>query len=133
MIEKLFKFYRKLPLLDPPKIFISASLNPKVRRVVAYYKQNVMVRSSHRRCSVKNGSSSKFRKFYRKIPVLESLFRKVAGLQACTFIKKRLQHGFFSVKFAKFLRTPHLRTYVCDCLCMVMRISVKLRTFEYLT
>ena len=119
MIEKLFKFYRKLKLLHPPKIFISASLNPKVRRVVAYYKQNVMVRSSHRRCSVKNGVLQNFANF--------------TGLQACTFIKKRLQHGFFSVKFAKFLRTPHLRTYVCDCLCMVMSISVKLRTFEYLT
>ena len=35
-----------------------------------------------------------------KTPVLESLFDKVAGLKACKFIKKRLQHKC-SVKFAK--------------------------------
>ena len=33
-------------------------------------------------------------------------FNKVAGPQNCNFIKKRLQHRFFPVKFAKFLRTP---------------------------
>ena len=36
----------------------------------------------------------------------ESLFNKYAGLEACNFIKKRLQSRFFPVKFAKFLRTP---------------------------
>ena len=41
-----------------------------------------------------------------------SLFDKVAGLQVCNFIKKRLQHRWFSVKIVKFLRTPknHLQT-----------------------
>ena len=41
-----------------------------------------------------------------------SLFDKVAGLQLCNFIKKRLQHRWFSVKIVKFLRTPknHLQT-----------------------
>ena len=29
--------------------------------------------------------------------------------QACNFIKKRLRHRCFSVKFAKFLRTPILK------------------------
>ena len=29
-----------------------------------------------------------------KAPVLESLFNKVAGLNACNFIKKRFQHSF---------------------------------------
>ena len=36
----------------------------------------------------------------------ESLFNKVAGPQACNFIKMRLQYSCFPVKFAKFLRTP---------------------------
>ena len=36
----------------------------------------------------------------------EFLFNKVADLRACNFIKKRLQHRYFPVKFAKFLRTP---------------------------
>ena len=57
--------------------------------------------------------SYKLFKVHRKTPVLESLFNKVAGLQACNFIKKRLQRKCFPVKFAKFLRTnlftEHLR------------------------
>ena len=48
----------------------------------------------------------KFRRFYRKTPVLESLFNKDAGL-------KKTQTQVLSCKFAKFLRTrtstEHLR------------------------
>ena len=40
---------------------------------------------------------------------MESLFNKVADLQAWSFIKKRLQHELFPVKFAKFLRTYILK------------------------
>ena len=36
---------------------------------------------------------------------MESLFNKVADLQAPNFMKKRLQHRLFAVKFVKFLRT----------------------------
>ena len=43
-----------------------------------------------------------FGNFTGKTPVLESLFRKVAGPQAWKFIKKRC----FPVKFATFLRAP---------------------------
>ena len=45
--------------------------------------------------------------------MLEFLFHIVAGLRACNFIKKRLQHKCFPVKLEKFLRTrfeEHLRT-----------------------
>ena len=39
--------------------------------------------------------------------MLESLLNKVAGLKAWNFVKKRLQHRCFPVKFKKFLnRTP---------------------------
>ena len=41
--------------------------------------------------------------------VLESLFNKVAGLQACHFIKKRLQNMCFPVIIAKFLRASILK------------------------
>ena len=41
--------------------------------------------------------------------MLEYLFNKVEGLQACYFIKKRLQHSCFHVKFTKSLRTPFFR------------------------
>ena len=35
---------------------------------------------------------------------MESVFDKVAGLQDCNFIRKRLQHRSFPVNNAKFLR-----------------------------
>ena len=40
----------------------------------------IKCRSSERRCSIKK-RSQKFRNIHREIPVLESLFNKVAGLQ----------------------------------------------------
>ena len=48
--------------------------------------------------------------------MLESVFNKVAGLQACNFIKKRLQHRCFPVKFVKFLRTPFSHNTSRGCL-----------------
>ena len=45
---------------------------------------------------------------HSKSPVLESVFNKVAGLQACNFIKNRLQHRRFPVSIAKYLRTDFL-------------------------
>ena len=45
--------------------------------------------------------------------MLESLSNKVEGLQACNFIKKKLQHRCFPEKFTQFLKTllfaEHLR------------------------
>ena len=48
----------------------------------------------------------KFRKFHWKTTVMESLFNK--GAKAYNFIKERLQHRYFPVKFAKFLKTSIL-------------------------
>ena len=45
--------------------------------------------------------------------MLESLFKNVAGLQACNFIKKTLQHWCFPMYFVKFLRTPILKN-ICE-------------------
>ena len=36
--------------------------------------------------------------------MLKSLFTKVVGLKACNFIKARLRHRYFPLKFMKFLR-----------------------------
>ena len=41
--------------------------------------------------------------------MLESLLHKPAGLKICNSIKKRLQHSYFPVKLAKFLKTPFFR------------------------
>ena len=51
----------------------------------------------------KNRCSWKFRIFYRKPSVLESLFNKFADLRACHFIKKKLQRKCFPVKLEKLL------------------------------
>ena len=61
----------------------------------------------------KKWCSQKAWKFHRKTPVLESIFNKVAGLWACNFIKKKLQHRCFPMKFAKLLRTPILKN-ICE-------------------
>ena len=49
----------------------------------------------------------------QEIPVLESLFKKVAGLKARNFIKKRHQHRCFPVNIAKFLRVP-ISKNICE-------------------
>ena len=60
----------------------------------------------------------KFHKFHRKTLVLESLFNKVAGLKVWKFIKKRLQHKCFPVKFMKFSRTP-IFINICERLLLI--------------
>ena len=45
--------------------------------------------------------------------MLESLFNKVADIEACNVIKKRLQHRCFSMNIAKFLGTPILKN-ICE-------------------
>ena len=45
--------------------------------------------------------------------VLESSFNKVLDSQACNFIKKRLQHIYFTVKFSKFSRALILKN-ICE-------------------
>ena len=67
------------------------------------------VSSSHQWCSIKINCSWKFRRIHRKAPALESVFNKVAGLKACNFIQKRLQHKCFPVNIAKVLKTPILK------------------------
>ena len=57
----------------------------------------------------------------RKTPVLESLFNRVAGLQACNFMKKRLQHSCFPMNIVKFLRTFIWRTYANYCFWAICR------------
>ena len=49
------------------------------------------------------------------MPVLESLFNKVAGPEAFNFITKTLHHSCFPVNIAKFLRTPFLKI-ICEWL-----------------
>ena len=54
---------------------------------------------------------------HRKTPVLESLFSKVAGLEAYKFIKQRLQRRGFPVNIANFLRKLYLKHTTGGCFC----------------
>ena len=59
------------------------------------------------------------------------LFNKVAGPQISNFVKKRLQHRFFSAKFSKFLLTlcftDHLHQLVLTVSCFQPAILLKKR------
>ena len=76
-----------------------------------------------------------FANFTGKKPVLESLPNKVAGLNICNFIKKRLQHRCFSMKFHKFLRRPffkeHLRWLLLEGVCKGTSLVKILRSCHF--
>ena len=56
----------------------------------------INIRSVIGRCSVKKGALKKFPKIHGKTPVLESLFKKVAGEQVPAILfKKKSDPGFF--------------------------------------
>ena len=59
----------------------------------------------------------------------ESRFKKVAGLQACNFIKNRPQHRCFPVKIAKFLRLPILKN-ICECFDAYCYMGLKVRSLD---
>ena len=69
---------------------------------------------------LQNKCSYEIRKFYRKTPMLESLFNKVHAV----FIKKRLQHRCFLVKFFKFLRMSFLTEQVLKIFFFHCKIQV---------
>ena len=70
---------------------------------------STIFRSSHRRRSIKKAILKHFVIFTGKHLCWGLFFNKVAGHQACNFIKKRLQHRYFLVNIRKFIRTPILK------------------------
>ena len=62
-----------------------------------HYKRNIAT-------AVRSCCSLKFRNIHRKISVLVSLFDKVVGHKACSFIKKWLRHSCLPVNIAKFFK-----------------------------
>ena len=73
-----------------------------------------------RRCSILN-VFLKVSQSHRKIPVLESLFHKVAGLQyAILLLEKKLRHRCFPVNFVRFLWIPLWRNTLDDCFCLLI-------------
>ena len=70
--------------------------------------EKVLIRSSHRRCSIKEGVLRNFSKFTGKHLCQSLFFNKVAGScrHEATLLKKRFWHAYFPVNFEKFLRRP---------------------------
>ena len=89
--------------------------------------------SSFQTITVQNGAFSSIFQFTEAATggvLLKKLFSKISQIsqeknlfwilfliklqaQTCNFVKKRLQHRYFPVKFAKFLRTPILKN-ICE-------------------
>ena len=83
---------------------------------------------------LQNKFSQKFCNIQRKIPVLESLFNNVAGLESCKSIKRRLQHSYFPVNITKFLRTAfsieHLRWLLLKLRVFLVCDNTNFRIYE---
>ena len=62
----------------------------------------------------------------RKTPVLESHFNNVACLEACNFIKKRLQHNCFPMNIEKFLWKFYLKNTTGGCFCTFIWWHIKI-------
>ena len=106
----------------------NSPINRKKKKNLKCSKVSLKYRSNHRRCFVKKGDLKNFANFTGKHQCW-SLFLD------CNFIKKRLQHRCFPMKFAKFLRIPILKN-ICERL--LLKISnyqvfcmVALRYFMY--
>ena len=71
----------------------------------------ILFRSSHRKCSIKEGVVKNFAKFKRNTCARVSFLIKLQawGLRPATLLKVRLWHKCFPVNFDKFLRRSFLR------------------------
>ena len=68
-------------------------------------------------CSIKKAILKRFVISTEKYLYRRLFFNKVAGRQACNFIKKRLQHKYFLANIDKFIRRPILKNiYKCGCI-----------------
>ena len=70
---------------------------------------STIFRSSHRSCSIKKAILKYFVIFTGKHLCRDLFLNKVAGHQACDFIKKRLQQRYFLANIGKFIRRPILK------------------------
>ena len=75
-----------------------------------------LFRRNHRACSIKK-MFSKMSQNSQEKHLCWSLFS--VKLKAFNFIKKKLQHNYFPVNFAKFLRATFLHNTLGDCSCLL--------------
>ena len=105
LIQIIFQFSLQLQISKVDNIYID--LLPRCCHLPNFFKGAEVANGVF----FKKGVLKNFANFTGKHRC-QSLFEKVAGLQACqtcNFIKKRLQHRCFPMKLAKFLRTPILK------------------------
>ena len=105
-------------MLDNQSRLVLSNQNP-LRHKMNHRDLLGLFRSSYLKCSVKKGVLKNFENFTEK-HLCWSL------LQACNFIKKRLQHWCFPVKFAKFSRTSILKK-----ICERLLLFVSLQAWRY--
>ena len=63
--------------------------------------------------------------------MLESLFNKIAGLQACNFIKKRLQHSCFPVNIVTLFKNTNFQERLQTAAANVFLFLKKLFFFSF--
>ena len=106
LLQNILKIAARCKMNGISKIFVSSVLNTlKVSSDIgAKLSFKILpTRNSHRRCSVKKSVLKNFANLTEK--------HLCWSLLTCNFIK--LQHRCFSVRFAKFLRTPILKN-ICE-------------------
>ena len=95
--------------------------------------EQIVVRGSHRRCSIKKAVLGDFANFTGK-HLCQSLIFNVVGLRPTTLLKKRLWHRCFPVNLAKFLRasffTKH-RQWLLLCSKCMARFLLHLENFWF--
>ena len=85
-------------------------------------------RSSHWRCSVKNGVLRNFAKFTGK-PLCQSFFfNKVASI-ACNFIKKETLALVFSCKFYETSKNTFFKEHLWATASIMLKVTVKVLQF----
>ena len=96
-------------------LFLKQSYSQVLKGSILLFQKNKttrfskIYRSSHRRCSMKEGVLKNCAKFTGKHLCQSPFFNKVAGLWRGILLKKTLWHRCFPVNFAKFIRTPFLQ------------------------
>ena len=96
--RKVYTFDKDLLWIWLPKLYVLKSCT--------FCKYNI--RSSRSQMFFKIGVLKNLANFTGKQLCWSLFLNKVAGLQASNFVKKRLQHRLYYVKFAKFPRTLFL-------------------------
>ena len=105
------------PASPKKMIFIldSSQIHPVSAEIPHLFTPRKGPRSSHRRCSTREGVLRDFAKFKGKDLCQSLFFNKATDLGPATLLKKKLWRRCFPVSFAKFLITLFYRTPLGGC------------------